>query len=78
MPDTDPYRLTSAPEGGAPSGVSRQDVVRTLLWAVVVLSAVANMATSYGGTAVWLNLACGMVTVLAAGALVVRGLRGRR
>jgi hypothetical protein len=78
MQDPDPYRLTSTPEDGTASGVSRKDLVRTVLWAVVVLSAVANMATSYGGTAVWLNLACGMVTVLAAGTLVVRGLRGRR
>ncbi|MEU9556310.1 hypothetical protein [Streptomyces fumanus] len=78
MPDTDPYRLTSTPEGGTASGAGRNDLVRTLLWAVVVLSAVANMATSYGDTSVWLNLACGTVTLLAAGTLVVRNLRGRR
>ncbi|PPS72081.1 hypothetical protein [Streptomyces sp. MH60] len=81
----DPYRLGtpqaapgSVPGGGGPDAVSRGDVLRTLLWAVVVLSAVANMALSFTGAATALHLASGVVTVLAAGALVVRGLRGRR
>ncbi|CAL9519346.1 MULTISPECIES: hypothetical protein [unclassified Streptomyces] len=82
----DPYRLgmpqavpTAAPApGDGPGAVSRGDVLRTLLWAVVVLSAVANMALSFTGAAAPLHLASGVVTVLAAGALVVRGLRGRR
>ncbi|MET7323438.1 hypothetical protein [Streptomyces sp. NPDC005549] len=84
----DPYRLGtpqaatghgpgSAP-GDGPDAVSRGDVLRTLLWAVVVLSAVANMALSFTGAATALHLASGVVTVLAAGTLVVRGLRGRR
>jgi hypothetical protein len=80
----DPYRL-GAPQaapgsvpGGGPDAVSRGDVLRTLLWAVVVLSAVANMALSFAGAATALHLASGVVTVLAAGTLVVRGLRGRR
>ncbi|MFG2319527.1 hypothetical protein [Streptomyces tendae] len=82
----DPYRLgvpqavptaASAP-GEGPDAVSRGDVLRTLLWAVVVLSAVANMALSFTGAATALHLASGVVTVLAAGTLVVRGLRGRR
>ncbi|CAM5579480.1 hypothetical protein SVIOM342S_07613 [Streptomyces violaceorubidus] len=86
----DPYRLSapravpapaSAPfpgDGDGPDAVSRGDVLRTLLWAVVVLSAVANMALSFTGAATALHLASGVVTVLAAGTLVVRGLRGRR
>ncbi|MEQ6022266.1 divalent metal cation transporter [Streptomyces sp. NPDC048405] len=78
----DPYRLgtpraASAP-GDGPGAVSRGDVLRTLLWAVVVLSAVANMALSFAGAATPLHLATGVVTVLAAGTLVVRALRGRR
>ncbi|MFE0414952.1 hypothetical protein [Streptomyces tendae] len=80
-----PYRLGtpgaapgSAPGDGGPEAVSRGDVLRTLLWAVVVLSAVANMALSFTGAATALHLASGVVTVLAAGTLVVRGLRGRR
>ncbi|AXL89558.1 hypothetical protein C4J65_15605 [Streptomyces sp. CB09001] len=79
----DPYRLgtprtiPTAP-GDGPDAVSRGDVLRALLWAVVVLSAVANMALSFTGAAAPLHLASGVVTVLAAGALVVRGLRGRR
>ncbi|MGP2439349.1 hypothetical protein [Streptomyces sp. JW3] len=80
MPHPDPYRLTDAGAGDddRTAGVSRSDLVRTLLWAVVVLSAVTNMAVSYGDTPVAVNLACGVVTVLAAGTLAVRGLRGRR
>ncbi|MFD5651438.1 hypothetical protein [Streptomyces sp. NPDC127039] len=84
----DPYRLgtpqaapTPVPghgDGDGPDAVSRGDVVRALLWAVVVLSAVANMALSFTGAAAPLHLASGVITVLAAGALVVRRLRGRR
>ncbi|MER6168578.1 hypothetical protein [Streptomyces violaceorubidus] len=76
----DPYRLGTprAAPGDGPDAVSRGDVLRTLLWAVVVLSAVANMALSFTGAATALHLASGVVTVLAAGTLVVRGLRGRR
>ncbi|AIV35237.1 hypothetical protein ACI3K5_10625 [Streptomyces sp. MPA0124] len=80
--DEDPYRLgthQAAPApGDGPGAVSRGDVLRTLLWAVVVLSAVANMALSFAGAATPLHLATGVVTVLAAGTLVVRALRGRR
>ncbi|AQS68553.1 hypothetical protein [Streptomyces pactum] len=81
MTHQDPYRLTTAQPrtpGEDPAPVSRGDVLRTLLWAVVVISAVANMAASYAGAHTLVHLASGMVTVLAAGTLVVRGLRGRR
>ncbi|MEV6883001.1 MULTISPECIES: hypothetical protein [unclassified Streptomyces] len=78
----DPYRLgtpQAAPaDGDGPGAVSRGDLLRTLLWTVVVLSAVANMALSFAGAATPLHLASGLVTVLAAGTLVVRALRGRR
>ncbi|MGW7337058.1 hypothetical protein [Streptomyces sp. NPDC054808] len=78
----DPYRLgaprAASASGDGPGAVSRGDVLRTLLWAVVVLSAVANMALSFAGAATPLHLATGVVTVLAAGTLVVRALRGRR
>ncbi|MFE9178118.1 hypothetical protein ACFYN5_17965 [Streptomyces sp. NPDC007126] len=80
--DQDPYRLgaprAASASGDGPGAVSRGDVLRTLLWAVVVLSAVANMALSFAGAATPLHLATGVVTVLAAGTLVVRALRGRR
>ncbi|MEV0740374.1 hypothetical protein AB0I51_31570 [Streptomyces sp. NPDC050549] len=54
------------------------DIARALLWIVVVASALANMAASFGGADTWVHLVCGAVTVLCAGALVVRNLRGRR
>ncbi|MFH8975062.1 hypothetical protein [Streptomyces sp. NPDC017890] len=81
MTHQDPYRLSTppprTPERG-PDAVSRGEVLRTLLWAVVVVSAVANMAASLAGAPTAVHLASGVVTVLAAGTLVVRGLRGRR
>ncbi|WP_105971644.1 hypothetical protein [Streptomyces geranii] len=57
---------------------TRADLVRGLLWSLVVASAVANMAASFGGTHTWVSLCCGAVTVLCGGTLVVRSLRGRR
>ncbi|MFC9468854.1 hypothetical protein [Streptomyces coelicoflavus] len=80
----DPYRLgppqaaAASAAGGGPDAVPRGDVLRMLLWTVVVLSATANMVLSFTGAAVALHLASGVVTVLAVGALVVRALRGRR
>ncbi|MDH6628262.1 hypothetical protein M2271_006094 [Streptomyces sp. LBL] len=64
--DLDPDRLT------------RGEVARTLLWSVVVISAVANMAASFSGADTWVHLVCGMVTALCGGTLAVRALRGRR
>ncbi|MFG2680370.1 hypothetical protein [Streptomyces sp. NPDC048392] len=79
MTHQDPYRLsTPRTPGDGPDAVSRGDVLRTVLWAVVVVSAVANMAASLAGAPTAVHLASGVVTVLAAGSLVVRGLRGRR
>lgn len=85
MTHQDPYRLTAPPAGTpasaaheGPGAVSRGDVLRTLLWALVVVSAVANMTASFGGAPTWVHLASGAVTVLAAGTLAVRALRGRR
>ncbi|MEU5276168.1 hypothetical protein [Streptomyces asoensis] len=61
-----------------PDRLTRGEVARTLLWSVVVISAVANMAASFGGADTWVHLVCGAVTVLGAGTLAVRSLRGRR
>ncbi|MFI1423163.1 hypothetical protein ACH4VX_35475 [Streptomyces sp. NPDC020731] len=44
---------------------------------MIVLSAVTNMLASYAGTSTWVLLVCGVVSVLAAGTLVVRALRRR-
>jgi hypothetical protein len=81
MQHTDPYRIATVDTlpGSAPAPeVSRGDIVRTLLWVVVVISAVTNMAASFGGAHTGVHLACGVVTVLSAGTLVVRSLRGGR
>jgi hypothetical protein len=58
--------------------LSSGEIARALLWIVVVASALANMAASFGGADTWVHLVCGAVTVLCAGTLVVRNLRGRR
>ena len=67
---------TTTPTG--PDRLTRGDIARTLLWIVVVASALTNMAASFGGADTWVHLVCGAVTVLCAGTLVVRNLRGRR
>ncbi|MFF3736020.1 hypothetical protein [Streptomyces sp. NPDC002566] len=54
------------------------DIVRTLLWTAVVAGALANVAASFGGADTWVHLVCGAITVLCAGTLAVRNLRGRR
>ncbi|MER6443144.1 hypothetical protein ABT275_43675 [Streptomyces sp. NPDC001185] len=58
--------------------LSSRDIARTLLWMVVVASALTNMATSFAGAQTWVHLVCGAITVLCAGTLVVRNLRARR
>ncbi len=80
MTHTDSYRPTAVDTsvGTASPAVSRGDVVRTLLWTLVVISSVANMVASYASADVWVHLACGIVTAVCAGTLVARGLRGRR
>ncbi|MER5374677.1 hypothetical protein [Streptomyces sp. NPDC002553] len=55
-----------------------EDIVRTLLWTAVVAGALANVAASFGGADTWVHLVCGAITVLCAGTLAVRNLRGRR
>jgi hypothetical protein len=70
-----PHTTTTEPE---PDRLGAGDIARTLLWIVVVASALTNMAASFGGADTWVHLVCGAVTVLCAGTLVVRNLRGRR
>lgn len=47
-----------------PDRLSPGDIARTLLWVVVVASALTNMAASFGGADTWVHLVCGAVTVL--------------
>ncbi|GAA3908027.1 hypothetical protein GCM10023084_70340 [Streptomyces lacrimifluminis] len=81
MATTDPYRLTTPADGthdASSPAVTGGEVVRTLLWIVVVVSAVANSAATYAEAETWVHLACGMVTLLAVVTLVLRHLGGRR
>ncbi|MFF7524250.1 hypothetical protein [Streptomyces pseudovenezuelae] len=82
MASTDPYRLSvhdadnDRHHDALAPDVPRGEVTRVLLWLILVISAVANMVTSYAAVGVAVNLACGAVTALAATALVVRRLKG--
>ncbi|WP_030383389.1 MULTISPECIES: hypothetical protein [unclassified Streptomyces] len=81
MSHPDPYRFTGpADDHGQParSGVSRSDVLRALLWTVLVISVLANSVASYGDASTAVHLAFGVVTAACATVLVVQRLRGRR
>jgi hypothetical protein len=81
MATTDPYRLTTPADGtheASSPAVTGGEVVRTLLWILVVAGAVANTAATYTEADTWVHLACGAVTLFGAGTLAVRHLRGRR
>jgi hypothetical protein len=86
MTTTDPYRFdgggaenphTAGPDAGR-DGVTKDGVVRTALWLVLVISTVGNMAASLAAAPTGIHLVCGAVTALCATVLVVRHLRGRR
>lgn len=74
----DPYRLTTDATGSPGPGAARAGVLRPILWVVLVLSAIGNSASSYGGAATQVHLAFGAVTALCVTVLVVHRLRGRR
>ncbi|MFH8467610.1 hypothetical protein [Streptomyces sp. NPDC017991] len=85
MTTTDPYRLDGFAGSTDPArqdtpreGLTRDRFVRTVLWLVLVISTVGNMAASYGAASTQVHLVCGGVTALCVTALVVRHLRGRR
>lgn len=80
MAHTDPYRLSTGSAAGTPTppALSREAVVHTVLWVVVVISVVANTAASFSGAGTWVHLICGAVTLLSGCALALRALRGRR
>lgn len=64
--------------GGGPGEGARRSVVRVLLWTVVTVSTLVNVAASVSGAGLGVHLACGIVTAVGAVALVLHGLRGRR
>ncbi|MFG2936727.1 hypothetical protein [Streptomyces sp. NPDC048282] len=73
-----PLTGTDAAPGTPSPALTREEVARSPLWILVVISAIANRADSYGDASTWVQLACGAVTVLCGGILVVRNPRGRR
>ncbi|MBQ0827241.1 hypothetical protein [Streptomyces tagetis] len=73
--DTSASATAHAPDTGGPrSGTS---LSQKILWSVVVLSALANLAASFGDD-LRINLLCGLTTAVAATLLALRFRRGRR
>ncbi|MFD6529388.1 hypothetical protein [Streptomyces sp. NPDC060184] len=61
----------------AQRGVTRNDLVRVVLWAVAVAAAVVNTVASYRGASLGTHLVCGLITAAGVGVLVVDGRRRR-
>lgn len=80
MTNTGPRPLTEPadPRGTAAPGVSRGQVLRTLLWTVLVAGAVANTVASFVGADAQVHLVCGAVTAVCGGILIVGRLRRPR
>lgn len=78
MPYPAPYSRAGSPGEPSPSGLTRGEVLRSLLWIVAVTSAVTNLVLSFGDTDVWVHLLCGTVTMICGGILVARRLKARR
>ncbi|MDT0269681.1 hypothetical protein RM844_25690 [Streptomyces sp. DSM 44915] len=81
MTDTDPYRLAGdAEEAPRATGspVSRGQILRALLWAVLVVSVAGNTVVSLSAEAPALHIALGVVTGLCVTALAVQSLRRSR
>ncbi|GGO42961.1 hypothetical protein GCM10012287_04980 [Streptomyces daqingensis] len=80
MTNTGPRPVTvpdDAQTAAAPS-VSRGQVLRSLLWTLLVISAVANTLASFAGADTGVHLVCGAVTAVTGGLLIARRLRQSR
>jgi hypothetical protein len=69
------HPLNPSPE--APAGTSRSDLLRTVLWAVLVVGAVGNMIASAAAASLLVHLALGAVSALALAGLVAQWTRTR-
>ncbi|MGW0857599.1 hypothetical protein [Streptomyces sp. NPDC002690] len=77
MTDVDPAR----PRTVVPAqrqNVTRDDLLRAVLWVVTVAGATANTVASYRGSSLTVHLVCGLVTALGVGALIMTGRWRRR
>ncbi|GAA2267516.1 hypothetical protein GCM10010145_47500 [Streptomyces ruber] len=68
---------TNTPDTSGAADATAPDFVRAALWTVVVLGCLGNMVASFHDN-LPVHLTCGVVILLAAGALVARALRARR
>ncbi|MBW4700986.1 MULTISPECIES: hypothetical protein [unclassified Micromonospora] len=68
---TDPYRIADAPTK------PEADLLRPLLWLVLVVSLAANAALTTVFDNQWAGSACGLLAVLCAGTLLARHRRAR-
>ncbi|MDJ1134797.1 hypothetical protein [Streptomyces iconiensis] len=76
MLDNDP-RYATAPGPGDGVRPRARGVLRSALWVLLVLSAVANLVVSSVGGAPGVNLACGLVTAACVTGLAVLWRRER-
>ncbi|MGW2842656.1 hypothetical protein ACWCWD_33325 [Streptomyces sp. NPDC001493] len=76
MTDVDPARTRTAVPAQR-GGVTRNDLIRAVLWVVAVAAAVVNTVASYRGASLGTHLVCGLITAAGVGALVVDWRRRR-
>ena len=77
---TDLYQIVGdrpATRSGRPGG-TRTGGLRPLIWIVVVVSAVGNSVSSFGGVSTAVHLAFGLVTAASVVALITHYLRSNR
>lgn len=77
MPES--YRIVEASEASRPTPLTNRDAaVRPLLWLLLMVSAVANIASSKIGINMFIGAGFGLITLACAAALVVHHRRRRR
>jgi hypothetical protein len=77
---TDPYRITDEPQTDATvaPGNGRSGVFRTLIWLVLVVSAVGNSVASFADVSPVVHTGLGAIALLCVVTLITQHVRGRR
>ncbi len=73
---TDQYRIAPSQTADAPAGDHRRDMLRPVLWLLLILSAAANAALSFGPHTL-VRVGAGLITLASGVSLVVRHYRHR-
>ena len=75
---SDHYRITDMSPDEAPHGVTTVGLLRPVLWAVLLITAAANVIASTLGLDAWIASGFGLITLVAITALVVHHYRHRQ